>query len=82
MSKFKLLQRAKTKFQIVNQSGDIVGSVCVPEDEISDLLRHWAGDKQVSPSPAPRMSVRTRVPTMKLGKPKPMTRAAILRGCL
>jgi hypothetical protein len=76
MMRFKLVQRANTKFQIVNQAGDVVGSVCVAENEISDLLKHWAGDKQLSQSP------RMAVPAMKFSKPGRMSRAAILRGCL
>jgi hypothetical protein len=78
MSKFKLVQRTPIKFQIFNQAGDVVGSVCVSENEISDLLKHWAGDKQLSPSPKAQLSIGG----MTFAKPKAMSRAAILRGCL
>ena len=75
MTRFKLLQKSATKFQIVC-GADVVGSICVEAARVPDLLKHWAGDKQLSASP--RMSISG----MKLAKAKPMSRQALLRGCL
>ena len=76
---YKLIQKSINpviaKFQVLNQAGDIVGSINVPPQEIEVLLRHWSG-------PADRRQVRNSAPAMTLAKPKPMSRAAILRDCL
>ena len=76
---FKLVQKsvnkALAKFHVVNRAGDIVGSVNVPPEEVNALLQHWSG-------PVERPAARMSVPAMKFAKPRPMSRAAILRGCL
>jgi hypothetical protein len=59
-----------TKFHVLDEENNIVGSINVPNEQVNDLLRHWQGP------------VQTPLPQMKVGKPRPMSRAAILRGCL
>jgi hypothetical protein len=82
---FKLQQKSinpvVAKFHVVNQAGEVVGSVNVPPAEVSALLKHWAGPVE---RPAARISASPRisVPGMKFGKLRPMSRQAILRGCL
>ena len=77
---FKLRQKSIdqviAKFHVVNQAGDIVGSINVAPEKVDALLRQWTGP--VDRSPSAQMSV----PTMKLARPGRMSRAAILRGCL
>ncbi len=79
--KFRLIQksinRAIAKFHVLSGE-DIVGSITVPSEQVPDLLRHWHGEKQLSSS----LRMSASVPTVKLAKPRRMSRAAILRGCL
>jgi hypothetical protein len=77
MTRFTLKQRTQNKFQITSGE-DVVGSICVEESQVPDLLKHWAGDKQLSQSSKARLSIGG----MTFAKPKPMSRQAILRGCL
>ena len=76
---YKLIQKSINpviaKFQVLNQAGDIVGSINVPPQEIDVLLRQWSG-------PTDRPRVQNSAPAMSLAKPRPMSRQAILRGCL
>ena len=76
---YKLVQRSinpvVAKFQVVNRAGEIIGSINVPPEEANALLKHWGG-------PVERPAARMSVPAFQLGKPRPMSRAAILRGCL
>jgi hypothetical protein len=73
---FKLVQKsinqAVAKFFVFDQAGDIVGSINVPPGQIDALLKQWMG-------PVDRPQARMSVPRL---KPRPMSRQAILRGCL
>ena len=76
--KFRLIQKsinqAVAKFQVLDQIGDIIGSINVPPEQVDALLKQWMG-------PVDRPQARISMPAMKLVKPRPMSRAAILRGC-
>lgn len=78
---FKLVKKSATvalaKFQIVNAAGDIVGSVSVPPNQVSDLVRNWVGAKDSQSSQSPRASLAASF----LRNRKPISKAAILRGC-
>ena len=58
MSKFRLIQKSSnrllTKFHVLNEDGDIVGSIGVEPSQASDLLKHWSGPADRSPSVASR----------------------------
>jgi hypothetical protein len=71
----KSINQVVARFHISNRAGDIVGSINVPPDQIDALLKQWTG-------PVDRPSARMSVPTMRFAKPRQMSRAAILRGCL
>ena len=73
----KSINKSIAKFQVLDQSGDIVGSINVPVEQIDGFLKQWMGP--VDRSSSPRMSAS--VPTVRLAKPRRMSRAFILRGC-
>jgi hypothetical protein len=76
MHKFRLVQRTNTKFQVLCGE-DVVGSICVEPNQVADLLKCWSGERQPqSQKPNPMVAAM-----MKL-KPRAMSRAALLRGCL
>ena len=66
------IDKVIAKFHVSNESGDVVGSINIPPEQIDALLKQWSG-------PAERSQARISVPVM---KPRPMSRQAILRGCL
>ena len=74
---FRLIQKsinqAIAKFQITNQSEDIVGSINVPPEQVDALLRQWSGPVDRRPS------VEMSVPTTKFSRPGRRSRQAILR---
>ena len=80
---FKLVKKsataALTKFQILNAAGDIVGSVNVPPNQVSDLLRCWTGTAPAKDSP--QQSPRNALAAASLKARKPTSKQAILRGC-
>jgi hypothetical protein len=88
---FRLTKKTSTKlntlFQVIDDRGDIRGSITVPLGAEDDLVRHWI-DRPVTRAAAP--AVATKGPVADLtekiiaaGKRKGgrMTRAAVLRGC-
>jgi hypothetical protein len=88
---FRLVKKTSTKvntvFQVVDDRGDIRGSISVPLGAESDLRRHWS-DRPAARGASP--AVATKGPVAQLteaiiaaGKRKggKMTRAAVLRGC-
>jgi hypothetical protein len=82
--------KALTIFQIVDDVGNIHGSITVPLGAENDLLRHWNGPtNQSARGGAPRTASK-RGPVADLaqkiidaGKRRggKMTKAAVLRGC-
>jgi len=76
--KFKLVQKKSTKqlttFHVLNERGDICGSVGVAPNEANDLLKHWVGARE-----------ERREPEMKAPSMKKMSsdrvKRAVLRGC-
>jgi hypothetical protein len=65
--------RLKTTFHVLNGKGDVIGSINVPPQEASDLLRHWRG--------AIDQPARASVPAPMLGiRPFRFSRQAALRG--
>jgi hypothetical protein len=79
MTKFNLIQKSANKvlakFHVQNQRGDIIGSINVPCEQASDLLRHWNGAND-------RLSGEQHQPGFRSPlKLKPLSRAAILRCC-
>jgi hypothetical protein len=79
---FSLVQKSANaqivKFHVVNGE-EIVGSIAVEPEEVSNLLRCWNGPKTRSSS-KPKMSVSNVL--AKAFKPKAVNRQFILRGCL
>jgi hypothetical protein len=77
--KFTLLEksrnRLRTTFHVVNEAGDVCGSVNVPPDQAADLLRHWVGGEQ-SAGPKQQQSSPVKLPP--IGR---MSRLMVLRGC-
>jgi hypothetical protein len=71
----KSIDQVVAKFHVLNRTGDVVGSINVPPEQVDALLRQWTG-------PVDRPSARMAVPTLKFTRPGRMSRAAILRGCL
>ena len=82
--KFRLIQksqnRVQTKFHVTNDGGDVVGSINVENQEVPDLLRCWSGSTADSVAP-PKGSTNLMVAAM-LKTRRPISQAAILRGCL
>ena len=79
MNKFTLKQVTDTKFCIMC-GADTVGSISVEPNQLNDLLRHWKGPVDGSPKKA--QSSNPMVTAMMRLKPKGMSQAAVLRGCL
>jgi hypothetical protein len=88
---FRLVKKTSTKanavFQVIDNFGDIRGSISVPLGTEDDLLRHWS-DRPAMRSASPVVATKGPVAdlTEKIiaaGKRKGgrMTRAAVLRGC-
>ena len=78
---FKLVKKGSTKalvtYQILDSStGDVRGSVSIPPQAESDLLRHWAGPTGNSPAAKPQGMAAAL-----LANRRKVSRAAILRGC-
>jgi hypothetical protein len=71
--RFRLSQKTPSKFRIL-YGETVVGSVCVEPEEVPELLKCWAGPVE--------LTTQMSVPRMRFGKPRPMSRQAILRGCL
>ena len=85
MTKFRLKEiasnRLLTKFHILNQNDETVGSVNVPTRQAGDLAKHWAG-----PTDMPKQSTdQQQGPFASALRPQKMSPAArnkaILRGC-
>ena len=78
---FKLTEKGRTRlnttFHITDSAGDICGSVNVPNEAASDLLKHWRGAQ--SPG-TPAGAAAAARPGVKLRLP-PLSKQAILRGC-
>jgi hypothetical protein len=74
---FKLLRkssnRVKTVFHVVDDSGDVRGSINVRAGEEADLLTAWHGSKQPETKPA----VKAKLRPLTFGK----SPQAVLRGC-
>ena len=80
--KFRLQQKsanqAITKFHVLDQEENIVGSINVRNAEVRDLLRCWSGSAQAhnkNLSVHEQPGLRTRLPAVR------MSHAGILRGC-
>jgi hypothetical protein len=76
---FRLVKKTSTKantvFQIVDDRGDIRGSINIPLGAESDLLRRWAGSTGNPPAAKQGMAkalLRSR---------RQVSKAAVLRGC-
>ena len=92
MTSYTLVQKSanqlKATFHIVNASGDIVGSVNVPPNHVSHLLRHWNGptdggehQRQLSQL-LPGQKFQTANATLRNRPPiGRMSQRSILRGC-
>jgi hypothetical protein len=78
----KSSNRVKTVFHVVNDSGDICGSINVAPSEESDLLKHWAGAKDQRQPQAQAQSQNPFVEALMRAKSKVTNRQAVLRGCL
>ena len=78
--RFRLIQnqKTKTKFQVLDERGTVCGSICVEENEISDLLRHW--HVAVQSQPQAQAPANSMVAAM-LKHKRPLSPAAVLRGC-
>ena len=79
--KYRLVEKSsnqlKTTFHVLNSSGDVVGSINVPPNQVADLLKCWGGA-----SAKQEQSRNPMIAAMLKLKPRAMSRAAILRGCL
>jgi hypothetical protein len=80
---FKLIQKAqngvKTIFHVLNESGDVCGSINVKTGrEVDDLLACWNGGKDVS---SVKQSPANALAAAFMKHRKPFRQEAILRGC-
>ena len=71
----KSSNKVLTKFHVLDSSDSICGSINVPNDQVSDLLRCWNGPRDCSPQ-----QQQAQQPSAKAFKLPPMSKAAILRG--
>jgi hypothetical protein len=80
---FRLIQKSATaalaKFHIVNAAGDIVGSVNVPPNQVSNLFRNWVETKDSQGSS--KQSPQSALAKAFLRNRKPISKQAVLRGC-
>ena len=67
--------KSLTKFHVLDQQDSIVGSINVPNAEVSDLLRCWSGPEEQKTSLSAQPGFRKRLPAVR------MSQAGILRGC-
>jgi hypothetical protein len=77
-----------TTFQVVDNAGDIRGTINVPLGAESDLTRHWTDEPETGG--APQAAAKRRDPAAGLGQkilaagkrnPKLFDKRAVLRGC-
>lgn len=86
MNKFQLVKKSEnrlvTKFQVLNDAGDIVGSIGVEPGQVADLLRHWSGPVEgSSSSKAQSQKQNPVVAAIMNAKSRVVNRQAILRSC-
>jgi hypothetical protein len=74
----KSVGKALTVFNVLDSKGGTIGSVNVPNEEVSSFVQHWRGAVQ-APKPDRRAAVTALASALKRG-PRLKTRAAILRG--
>jgi hypothetical protein len=79
---FTLQQKTDRKFHVLNQEGDIIGSVNVADSkEASELIRQWGGPRQVQQS-KPKSAVQTLTDAFRARHMSPKNRQTfVLRGC-
>ena len=71
-----------TTFHVLDSAGDICGSINVPNEQANDLLRCWQG-QVVGDSPHGTSPVNALAAAfLKNRNRAPLSKAAILRGCL
>ena len=76
----KSANHAVVKFHITNAAGDIVGSVNVKPDEVSDLEKCWRNSPTAGAA-ATKQSTAAAAMAAALRKGPKLSRAGILRGC-
>jgi hypothetical protein len=71
-----------TTFQVVDNAGDIRGTISVPLGAESDLTKHWTEEPATAkrPDPAGDLAGKILVAAKRRGSPR-VSKAAILRGC-
>jgi hypothetical protein len=73
--------RSVTKFRIMNEAGDVIGSASVPTNQADDLLRHWAGPTDQSATRGvARAAAKPGMAAALLRSRRQVSKAAILRG--
>jgi hypothetical protein len=87
---FRLVKKTSTKvntvFQVVDDRGDIRGTINIPLGAEDDLLRHWSdrpATRAASPAAATKGPVARLTESIIAAGKRPggkMTRAAVLRG--
>ena len=81
---FKLLKKTVgatlTKFHVADGRGDIVGSINVPNEQASDLQKHW---REAAPAAATTSGNHARaVNALSAARKGPrLSREGVLRGC-
>jgi hypothetical protein len=78
----KSVGKVLTNFKIVDDKGAVYGSINVPNEAVSDLLKHW---KETTPAPAAASKQSTAAAALsaafKRAKQPRLSKRAILRGC-
>jgi hypothetical protein len=84
---FKLVKKSSNRqistFHVVDGQDSICGSINVQNQEVPDLLRCWSGSTADSAQPKAKASAKATMVAAFLRnlKRRPVSRAAILRGC-
>lgn len=86
MTSFKLERkstgRVLTNFKVTDDKGAVYGSINVPNEAVSDLLKHW---KETTPAPRAASKQSTAAAALsaafKRAKQPRLSKQAILRGC-
>jgi hypothetical protein len=85
MTSFKLSKkstgRTLTTFHVTNARGDICGAINVPNEQASDLQKHWREPGAPAPTAAGAHGRAVNAISAALRKGPRLSREGVLRGC-
>jgi hypothetical protein len=68
--------RVIAKFHVLDEAKSVVGSISVPKNQADDLVRSWAGAKDIEPPQRSAAAMASRLKRVPLAKAKAAIPAA------